>query len=158
MWADTQLPVTMSSPTPNGQLEASRTGTNRIDVENPVALLDQRLVRVTRNDNTYARRIWPNVESREVVNCIYDHITCLNNFSFSQGLGPQAPVDIATHRGDWREPGQLLDDAGVANVAAMDDVVAAFEKSYCFRPEKAVSIGDETYSVHGAGIRLDLAS
>jgi hypothetical protein len=73
-----------------------------------------------------------------------------------QTPGPRAAIVVAAHGGDRRQGGQLFQDARIADVAAVNDVVAAAQEVFGFGPQETVGVGDEAYAGHGWGVLCHL--
>jgi hypothetical protein len=59
-------------------------------------------------------------------------------------LGPSPLVDVASDGSDRRNAGKLGQDLRVADIASVNDEVAALEEVERLGPEKAVRIGNQT--------------
>jgi hypothetical protein len=56
---------------------------------------------------------------------------------------PIAGIHVAADRGDGRYPAELRDDVGVADIAAMDDVVDTSKKAHGLWTQQSVGVGDD---------------
>ena len=130
-------------PSRNRQLEAAPAGTSRIHVKDPALLPDQRLVRVPRHDDANARGAWIRVQPGEVVNDEDAHFARLKDFGFPQLLRPRALVVVAANRSQWRQAAECFEDERVADVASVNDEIAALEERPGLRPQETVRVGDQ---------------
>lgn len=66
-----------------------------------------------------------------------------NELGISIVVGPIALVDVSPYRRDRRYSPELRDDVRATDVAAMDNVIRAREKSHRLRPQETVCIGED---------------
>ena len=83
------------------------------------------------------------VELCEVVDHVQADLAEAEELRLPQPHRPRPPIVVAAPRRDGRERGQRLEDAGIADVACVDDVVAAVEEGLDLRPQQAVGVGDQ---------------
>ena len=62
----------------NRKPEATRACTTRVDVQNPVPLLDRRLVRMPRNDDPNADTVWFDIDLCNVMHNVNEQFANLN--------------------------------------------------------------------------------
>ena len=74
-------------------------------------------------------------ELREVMHDIDLPLPHLQHGMVRQGIGPASAVVVATDCSHRREGGQLLEDAGTADVAAVHDQGAAAQEGHRLRPQ-----------------------
>ncbi|HKN25627.1 MAG TPA: hypothetical protein VJX72_12335 [Candidatus Acidoferrum sp.] len=55
-------------------------------------------------------------------------------------LGPGSDIHVSTHSEDRRNALQLSQNVGLPNVASVDNQIDAVQRSFCLRPEQAMSI------------------
>lgn len=67
----------------------------------------------------------------------------LNGFGGRQVATDSFVIDIAANRGEWRDGSQSFEDVVVANIASVQNVIAAGERLHGFRAQQSVSIGDD---------------
>jgi hypothetical protein len=112
----------------NGQAKAARASAARIDIEHSVATLDGWLVRVTGDNNMNACRRGLDVKLREIVNCVDACAFELEQLGLSQSISPGTSVIVATNGRDGRNGGELAEYLSSADIAAVDDEVAAMQE------------------------------
>jgi hypothetical protein len=62
-------------------------------------------------------------------------------------------VVVAAHRGDRSDARQLIEDARIADVAGVDQVIAAGQRRQRLRAQEAVGIGDQAdFDCAGCGL------
>src|SRR5262245_53679366 len=118
----------------NGQPKAARTCATGIDVDNSVATLDHRLVRVARHNHVNASGSRVYVELRKIVNSVEVGAIDFEELGFGERICPCASVVVAADCRNRREGGELGKYLSSADIAAVDDVLAASEKSQRLRP------------------------
>ena len=133
------------------QLEAARAGTSRIDVKQPIALLDNGLVGMAEDDDPDLGGQCGEVKFRDIVDDMHVDAAEPDELAVLQPPRPLALVVVATHCGDRRDACQLFDDAWLADVAGMNDVVAAFEEGSDFGPQQSVRVRQQSDPQPGAG-------
>src|SRR5581483_6768516 len=69
------------------------------------------------------------------------------------GVGPGTLVVVAAHRGDRRDPAELAQDVGVADVAGVYDGIAAAQEVERFGAQQAVGVGNEADAKHARVLR-----
>src|SRR5688572_1755745 len=84
----------------DGQPKTTGTGASWIDVEDSIACLARRTMRVPKYYDTEARRRRIEVKFRDVVENIDGDIVNLEHLGLSDSIGPWAFVVVATHDGD----------------------------------------------------------
>jgi hypothetical protein len=127
----------------DGQAESARAGASRVDVQHPVALLDRGPVRVAGDDDLHARGDGLEVDLGKVVDHVDEDPAEAKELAFAQAGGPGAAIVVAAHGRDRGDGAKGLQHRGVADVAAVDDVVAAPEEGEDFRTQQAVGVGNE---------------
>ena len=70
---------------------------------------------------------------------------------FVNTLSPGADVVVSAYCRDRSKSGKFFEDARVADVATVNDMVATVEERLGLRPEETVRIGDEANSERGPG-------
>jgi hypothetical protein len=75
-----------------------------------------------------------------------------NQLCLVNTFSPGADVVVSAYGRDRSESGKLFEDASVADVATVNDMVATVEERLGLRPEEAVRVGDEANSKHGPGL------
>ena len=71
------------------------------------------------------------------------HVADLEHRRLGYRRCPGAAIDIAAHRGDRREARQRGEDFGIADIAGMDDGVAAAQRRHGTGAELPVRVGDQ---------------
>jgi ATP-dependent DNA helicase RecQ len=99
---------------------------------------------VTVNDNAKFRRLWPQVESTEIVQHVNGYSSRFDDLAFRQSARPRPSVDIAPNRGQRRDLRQSLEDSGSADVASMKNAIRSAQRFDGLRPKKPVCIGDHS--------------
>src|SRR5688572_6156104 len=85
----------------NGQPKTTGTGTSWIDVEDSIACLAQRTMRVPKYNDTEAPRRRIEGKFRDVVENIDRGIVNFEHLGLSDSIGPRAYIVVATHNSDW---------------------------------------------------------
>src|SRR3954465_15463492 len=81
------------------QAKAPRPGAARVHVQNAVAFVDARLVRVSGDDDPHARSLRLDVELGEVVDRVHADVADLEELALVEALGPAPAVVVAAYRG-----------------------------------------------------------
>lgn len=81
------------------------------------------------------------VELGQVVQDVDRDLVHPKRFGFGDRTRPAVPVVVAAHRGHGSERAQRLEQGGAADVAGVDDEVAAAQELERLRPQQAVGIG-----------------
>ena len=118
----------------NWQPKPTRTCAARIDVEDSFATLDRRLVRVARHNYVNASGSRVDVELRKIVNGVEVRAVYFEELGFGERISPCASVVVAADCRNRRNGGELGKYLSSADIAAVDDVPAASEKSQRLRP------------------------
>ncbi|MCY1380393.1 hypothetical protein D9M69_682100 [compost metagenome] len=118
-----------------------RAGAARIDVEHATALLDLRLVGVA--GDHHANPGGSGGELRQVVYRMHEHAASVQQGRFRNAGGPRLAVVVAPHHGQRRDGGERIEDAGIADVPAMHDEIAALQRRHGLWSQQAVGVGDE---------------
>ena len=126
-----------------------RPGASRVEVDHPRPLLDGGLVRVPRDHDPHANRDGVDVQVRDVMDHVEEHPAQLHQRGPGDALRPGAKVVVAAHGGQWRDRAQCIEYGGFADVARMDEVVAAVQVRPCFRAEQIVGVRDHADAQHG---------
>ena len=135
------------------QLEAPWPGAAGIDVEHIVDRIDFRHMRMAGDDDVYTALNGVDWQRLEIVQYEDRPARKLYELGVRVSAGPIAVVDVPPDRSDRRDPTQRRDDAGLTNVAAMDDVVDASQRTRRFRPQQAVRIRDDADPERSGGRR-----
>ena len=110
---------------------------------------DHGLVRVAGHDHVHAGAWRIQFELRQVVDRVDPDFAELHELAVAQCIGPGTAVVVAAHRGDRRDARELRQYAGIADVAAVHDRVAAAQERQCLRPQQAVRVRDQADAAHG---------
>ena len=108
-----------------------------------VAFSDRRAVRVAGNDHPDAcsRRI--EAELRKVVQHMDAHGVDLEDLRLGDAPRPGTGVVVAAHRDDRCKAAKLVQQAGLADVAGVDDVVASAQRLDRLWPQQPMGVGDQ---------------
>jgi hypothetical protein len=90
--------------------------------------------------------IWVNIELRKIVNDIDENPAELDQFRFRQRVGPCAPVVVAAYYRDRRNAREFINDHRAAEIAGVDDEIAAAQEVNRLRPDKVVRIRNKAYT------------
>ena len=82
------------------------------------------------NDDPNARRQRIYIELSKVVDCINPYLAHLHHLGLSELLRPGSSVIIPAYRGDRRYRAEFIQSSWVADVARVDDQVAALQKRF----------------------------
>jgi hypothetical protein len=144
-----RAPIDYELPGSNGKLEAARPGAPRVYVQNAVALLNGRPVRVAGYDDMNASGAGLDVKLREVVDGVDEYLTNLQELGFTEARRPWPTIVVASYGGQWCQGCELLEDAWITDIASVDDVVATAQEGFGFRSQETVRVGNETHAKHG---------
>jgi hypothetical protein len=103
---------------------------------------------VSEDHDTEACREGIEVELGDVVEHIDGNTVYPKHLGLRDRFGPFTFVVVATHDRDWSEILERLNHSGVANVARVNDEIAAAKKLDRLGPQEAVSIRDESNTRH----------
>lgn len=86
------------------------------------------------------------VEVCEIVNCIDEDLADLNDLGLAQARSPRPVVVAASHCGKWCDDRERLENAEIAYITAVNDVVAALEERECLGTQETMCVRDEAYA------------
>src|SRR5688572_19881057 len=92
-----RIPVDEQFSRGDRQLETTRPGTPWVDIENVAPLFDNRLVRMTGNNDANPGSRGCNIKLREIVDDVDGRLAHLQQRRFGQLLGPRPLVVVAPH-------------------------------------------------------------
>ena len=98
---------------------------------------------MTGDDDLHARGTGFEIDLGEVVDRVDEDVAEAKELALAQARGPGAPVVVAAHGRDRGDGAKGVEHGGIAEVAAVDDVVAALEEGEDFRAQQAVGVRDE---------------
>src|SRR5579862_2739045 len=130
------------------QLEAPRSGAARVDVQHATALEHAWLMRVARYEHADSLRARFALQLRKIVYHVELDFLETDALAFRQQLRPRTLVVVAAHCRKGCDRRELLEHALRADVAGVNDVVAAAQKSAGLRPQQAVGVRDESKPQH----------
>ena len=103
---------------------------------------------MARHDYSDACGLWLDVQLREVVYHVCEYITELQELGVGQAAGPPALVVVTPDCRGWRNCAELLQYPLIANIASVEDVVAAAQERSRLGPQKAMGVSDEANAQH----------
>ena len=115
------------------ELEAARPCTSRIQIQDSLALLDLRPMRVAADDHSEPGGTRVQIELCRVVQHIEEYSAGLHDLGICKFWSPRAFVVIAAHRNDRADLPQRLEDFRRADVASMQDQLTTGERIKCLR-------------------------
>ena len=83
------------------------------------------------------------IDLREVVDRVEQHVAEWQQRGGRQSLGPGAMIVVAAYGGQRRDRRQCLEDRRIADVAGMHDVIGAAHKVERLRTEQAVRVRNQ---------------
>jgi hypothetical protein len=92
-------------------------------------------MRMTGNDDTNPRGAGVDIELREIVDDVDEYVAYPDQLGLTQARRPRLRIIIASDGNQRSHGGEFLENLGPADVAAVDDVIAADEKCARLRPE-----------------------
>ena len=101
-------------------------------------------MRVARNDHVEAGRNWIHIQLSEIVNDVNANLADVEDLCFTQRNGPSAIVVVAAYGGNGSELGKLLNYPGVADIARVNDEVAAAKDIQRLGAEHSMRVGDQS--------------
>lgn len=101
-------------------------------------------MRMTRDDDLEPRRCRVEIQLGQVVNDVDNRVAYLQHFGFADGRRPGTVVVVSPHRGDRRNFSKRSENVRVADVARVDDIVAAPQRLDRLGPQESMSVGDKT--------------
>src|ERR1700728_551815 len=103
---------------------------------------------MARYDYADSRGLWLDVQLREIMDHVHEHLPELDKLCLRQGPGPRTLIVVASNCRYGCDDRQLTQDILAADIPSVDDVVAAAQERRRLRPEKPVSVGDDTNAKH----------
>ena len=101
------------------------------------------LVGMSADYDLRAGRQWIEVEVLQIVQDIDARARQINDDVFRKGLAPRLGIHVAAHGVNRSGVLELAEDGRIANVASMNDRVAATERRDRFGPKQTVRVGDQ---------------
>ncbi len=101
---------------------------------------------MARHDDLNACGVRLHVELREIVDCIDEDLADLNELGLAEARRPRPAVVVASHCGNRRDGRERLEHAGIAEVAAVNDAVAALEELDCLGTQETMCVRDKAYA------------
>ena len=89
-----------------------------------------------------------NFELSDVVQDVQEDAALLDHRGFRDVWKVRSGIAVSQHCRDGSDRLQLLKDGRIANVTRMDEVIATRQGGRCLRPQRTVSIGDQSNSNH----------
>jgi hypothetical protein len=128
------------------QFESTRPSASRIDEKRRAAAFDCWLVRMPGDDHVNAVESLRNV--RYVMNEMNRGCADMERQRFRQVIDPRTRVVITAARGDGRELVDRIEDSGIADIAGVNDVLAAAQSRERLGAHEVVGIGDDANADH----------
>jgi hypothetical protein len=125
------------------KVKATRARTARIYVENSPAHLVQGTMRMTTHNGMKARCGYVEIQVGEVMNHEDARFADFEHSGSGKGCCPRVLVRIAANCGHGRNAREVLQDVEVADVARMNDEVAATKRFERLGTEQPVCVRDE---------------
>ena len=126
----------------DGQGEAAGTGAARVDIEAAFVPTGVGFMGVAGDHDLEAGDFGIEVELAEVVEHIDQDVLDADDFGGWQGSSPGLGVHVAADGHDRRDASKSIKDGGVANVASVDDSLAALQGGQSFGAKQTVGVGD----------------
>lgn len=116
------------------QFETSSAGTSGIQVEYAVYRLNPRHMRMAGDDDVNAQFSGIEPQRVQIVKNIERPAGEADEFSIGIFARPIGGVHVPFDRRDRRDPLERVDDVGIADVTAVNDMVDARQSALSFRP------------------------
>lgn len=136
------------------QFEAPASGTAGIQVEQAVYGVDLRHVGVAGNNDIDALSYGIDLQGVEVVQNVEQPSGEPHELGFGKFGGPLARIRVSSDRRDGGNSPQRGDDLGIADVAAVNDMVDMGQHAKSLRPEQTVRIRDDADGESHRSVRL----
>ncbi len=127
----------------DGQGKPPRTRAARVEVEHLILPFDLRFVAVAIDDGTDAGGLGTDVEVLERVHHVQEVALQLNHLGCGEGGAGAAGIDISADGSQGSEGSELFQDAWIADVAGVEQVIGAAKRVHRLGAEEAVGVGED---------------
>jgi hypothetical protein len=127
----------------DGQAEAAWTRAARIHEKPSIPFLDERLMRMTRDDHTRTAGCRPLGEFGSVVKHVNAHTAQPQCASLGNVRRPPLGIVVAANGVQRGKGAQLAQDTRRTDVSRVENAIRVLEECLCLRPQKAMRIGNQ---------------